>query len=344
MQRIHLKKGYTLKLSGRPSDAVAHLLRPVRVAAVPQRMRWWKPHLRVKVGDRVQVGSILFEDKRRPELLFRSPGGGTVSAINFGPRRALGEIVIDIDSEESFVVLPRLSGGEVEGIKRTELIDRIIEGGFWPLIRELPFRDVARPDTVPPELFVNLDNLEPFHPQPEVYLLGRRELFSLGLRVLERIVGKSAIVTICQENGRCLKDLGGLPTHQIAGDYPAHDPGVLLYRIKTSPDQNHAWFIDGQDVLLLAEFLQTGRFPTERIVTLGGAAAARHVGTRIGIPLTAIAEGRDAADHSRYIVGGVLTGCSTPKESFLGLFEKSLVLLPEGNQPGPFLGCDDARL
>jgi Na+-transporting NADH:ubiquinone oxidoreductase subunit A len=126
----------------------------------------------------------------------------------------------------------------------------------------------------------------------------------------------------------------------VVGNYPAHDPGVLLYRTKTSADHNHAWFIEGQDLLLIAELLKSGRFPTGRVVTLGGPAATRpgHFRTRIGAPLAALTDGRTAAGDVRLVAGGVLTGNPAPQDSHLGLFEKALVLLPEGNTSGDFLG------
>jgi Na+-transporting NADH:ubiquinone oxidoreductase subunit A len=84
---LHLIKGYDLNLSGRPSPVLEDLPPPSQVAAVADRLRFVKPRLAVKVGDRVKVGSLLFSDKSRAEVQFRSPGGGTVSAVNFGPRR-----------------------------------------------------------------------------------------------------------------------------------------------------------------------------------------------------------------------------------------------------------------
>ena len=69
---IHLKKGYDLRLAGRPGAELEELPRPARVAAVAERLRFVKPRLAVKVGDRVSIGSLLFTDKRRPELQFRS--------------------------------------------------------------------------------------------------------------------------------------------------------------------------------------------------------------------------------------------------------------------------------
>lgn len=336
---MHLIKGYNLKLSGRSLPVLEELPRPRQVAAVAGRLRFVKPHLAVNVGDRVKVGSLLFADKRRPEVQFRSPGGGTVSAVNFGPRRRLQEVVVTLDVEETHEEFPRVSDAGLESTGRDRLIELIVGGGLWPLIRELPFRDSARPETVPPAIFVHLDNLEPFHPLPRVYLEGRRDLLAFGLRVLERLAGKPPVVTVCRENAEGLESLNGLVSQTIVGNYPAHDPGVLLYRTKTSADQNHSWFVEGQDVLLIAELLQTGRFPTGRVVTLGGPAAmqARHFRTQLGVPLATLVAGRITAGEVRQVAGGVLTGHPAPKDSHLGLFEKALLLLPEDNAPGDFL-------
>ena len=144
---LHLIKGYNLKLSGRPLPEVEHLPPPRQVAAVAGRLRFVKPRLAVKVGDRVKVGSLLFADKHRPEIQFRSPGGGTVNAVNFGPRRRLQEVVITLDVEEAYEEFPRVSDADLESIGRERLIELVIGGGLWPLIRELPFRDAARPET-----------------------------------------------------------------------------------------------------------------------------------------------------------------------------------------------------
>jgi Na+-transporting NADH:ubiquinone oxidoreductase subunit A len=337
---IHLKKGYDLRLAGRPGAELEELPRPARVAAVAERLRFVKPRLAVKAGDRVSIGSLLFTDKRRPELQFRSPGGGTVCAVNFGPRRRLQEVVIELDPEERHEPFERIAAAELDSIDRKRLIECIIAGGLWALIRELPFRDAARPETVPPVLYVGLDNLEPFHPLPEVYLAERHDLMEFGLRALARIAGTPAVVTACRAGAADAGALNGLASQTVRGNYPAHDPGVLLYRTKTTPEQNHAWFIEGQDVLLIAELLQTGRYPTGRVVSLGGPAAAtpRHLRARIGAPLAALAGGRALGGEIRWVTGGVLTGAAASRESFLGLFEKSLVLLPEGREPGSFLG------
>jgi Na+-transporting NADH:ubiquinone oxidoreductase subunit A len=336
---FHIAKGYNVLLAGRPRPELENLASPKQVAAVAGRMRFIKPHLSVKIGDHVKAGSLLLTDKRRPEIQLRAPGSGTVHAVKYGPRRQLQEVVITLDAEEDSEEFPRLSEADLGSIERERLIDRIIGGGLWAFIRELPFRDAARPDRVPPVIYAHLGSLEPFHPLPQIYLEGRRDLLAFGLQVLERLAEKPAVVTACRDNVENLGPLKKMVSLTLTGNYPAHDPGVVLYRTKTSASQNHAWFIEGQDLLLIAEFLQSGRFPTDRIVTLGGPAVtdARHFRTRLGAPLGSLITGRTAPGDVRLLAGGVLTGNPADRDSHIGLFEKAFILLPEGNTSGELL-------
>ncbi len=70
-------------------------------------------------------------------------------------------------------------------------------------------------------------------------------------------------------------------------------------------------YIDGQDVILLGDYIRTGRYPVQRIMTVGGslAPAAGHVSTRAGVPLSLLCSGGPAGGQAaRTIVGGVFTG------------------------------------
>jgi Na+-transporting NADH:ubiquinone oxidoreductase subunit A len=97
--------------------------------------------------------------------------------------------------------------------------------------------------------------------------------------------------------------------------------------------------VDGQDLLLLAQLLRSGRYPIERTVVVAGPAAPqrRHVRTRLGVPLAHLLP-EAPAKGTRLIAGGVLTGYAASPESYLGMMEKALNLVPEGDGKGEFLG------
>jgi len=341
MVSIHSKKGYDLNLAGRPSEEITALSEPRRVALLPEHLRFVKPRLRVGIGDRVQIGTPLIEDKRNTDVCFLSPGAGTVADIRYGPRRVIQQIVIDLEDDEEREEFERFSESDVEKADRQTIAAALVRGGLWPLLRQLPFRDYPTPDAAPPNLFVGLGSLEPFSCSPAVYLQGRMSEFDYGLKILHKLSGGRLQVCADAGDNAVRELLGDRITLLYSGVYPAHEPGVILYRTKKSAEDNRSWFIDGQDVLLLAHLLQSGTYPTQRIVAVAGSAAARsgHRRTRLGAPLADIAGKEPSAQEEvRFIEGGILTGYAAPASSFLGFFPTALNLVPEGNHPGELLG------
>jgi Na+-transporting NADH:ubiquinone oxidoreductase subunit A len=340
METIRIKKGYNLNIIGKPAPELESMPKPIHLAFLPQQIPFVKPRLKVNTGDSVRIGSALIEDKRNSAIQFLSPGSGKISAVNFGARRVIKEIVIQLDDEETHIEFEPISKRDLEKISRDQLIQAIIAGGLWPLIRELPFRDYAEPNRTPPRLFVGLGSLEPFKPLPEVYLAGQIDLFAFGLDILHKLAGDRVYVCAPQMNATVGKKLNGLINLKYAGNYPAHDPGVLSYRLKSSSADNQAWYIEGQDVLLLARLLTTGSYPTQRIVSLGGPGALerKHFRVRLGAPLAPLSADRAVQDEIRYIEGGILTGYAASAKTYLGFLETALNLVPEGDQKGELLG------
>ncbi|MFC1516785.1 hypothetical protein ACFL7E_08520, partial [Thermodesulfobacteriota bacterium] len=334
MLTVRIKKGYTVNVAGEPSRSVTSLEKPDRVALTPERIPYVKPRLKVQIGDKVKIGTPVFEDKRNPDIRFLSPGGGNVTDINFGPRRVIREIIVALDDVEDREEFPAFSETEIKSIPKKELIQAIMAGGLWPLLRELPFRDIADPEFTPPAVIVSLDAREPFQPLPEVYLNGKIRLFEYGLEILRRL-SDAVLISTSPNNSFILQQLKNHLTHISDGVYPADDAGVLLYHVKKTPADNRAWYIDGQDLLQLAVLLQTGQYPVDRVVALGGnlARGKNHILTRWGVPLKHLAKGsEDNVAKARYLVGGIFRGYAVAADSFMGFYDKSLVLLSTGDE------------
>jgi len=339
MGSIRVKKGYDLKIAGKLSREAEVLEKPDHVALCPERIPFIKPRLKVRLDDTVKIGSILFEDKRNPDVKFSSPGGGKVAEINFGPRRLIREIVIRLDTDEQAETFEVVSEELLARIEKKALISRIMAAGLWPLIRELPFRDLARPGATPPAIFVNLCRIEPFQPDPDVYLDGRFDLFKFGIKILKKLADNKVHIFRSPGSVKTLNNINGAMAHVVHGKYPADDPGVFLYYTRKSPADNHAWYIQGQDVLLLAHLLKYGTYPVFRTVAVAGHLfePGRHVRTRLGAPIAHIVRDRAGEDGTRFIAGGLFRGYATSRASYLGVYETSVTLLPEGDEK-EFLG------
>jgi Na+-transporting NADH:ubiquinone oxidoreductase subunit A len=254
-----------------------------------------------------------------------------VAAIHFGPRRVIQEIVIRLAESDEAVkeCASPLGPEEIDGCSREAMVDRLLAGGVWPFLRALPFRAIADPATVPPAIYVSLGAREPFQVPPQLYLKDDKALFVLGLKALLRLAPK-VHVHADPVDPHFLETHKDLITHTVRGPYPANDAGVVLYHVRRSAEENKAWFIDGQDLLLLARMLRTGRYPTERLYAVAGTGAAhpRYVTSRLGAPLKHLV-GEVACSQPRYTVGGALRGYSGDPQGHMGLFETALTVLPE---------------
>ncbi|PIU50517.1 MAG: hypothetical protein COS92_01200, partial [Desulfobacterales bacterium CG07_land_8_20_14_0_80_52_14] len=194
MKFIRIQKGFDLHAAGRPSLELQRLEAPETVAFIPKHIRFIKPRLAIKEKDSVKVGSLLFSDKHRPDLKFRSPGAGIVETVHFGPRRILEAIVIRLDSEEEDEIFSSISEAALDTMDTKDLVARIQEGGLWALIRELPFKNIPFYHGKPPGIIVTMGTKEPFEPEPSVYLRGREDLFQFGIRALKRLTANVVVV------------------------------------------------------------------------------------------------------------------------------------------------------
>lgn len=282
------------------------------------------------------LGSALFEDKRRPELKFLSPGGGKVQAINFGPRRVLREIVIALDSNEELINFGRIDDKDLKGMHRRELIEYLVRAGVWPFLKSLPYNDIAPLDQTPPEIIVSLKTQEPFTARPEVYLAGQKDLFLQGLKLLEVLTGsaRKVLVVADMQSTRTLADYTSIINYRMEGPYPSDAPGVFNFYYKNSSAQNGNWYIDGQDLLQWSRLCQTGAYPVQRVVAVGGTRAEQqcHVATRSGVRIADLLGSGIPKGRTRFVLGGIFSGYEVFPDSYLGFYETSLQLIPDGKE------------
>jgi Na+-transporting NADH:ubiquinone oxidoreductase subunit A len=333
MHDVKIKKGYRVRMAGEPSNQLESLADPSQIAFLPEKIPFIKPRLHVAQGDSVEIGSILFEDKRNPDFKFLCPAGGVVSRIHFGPRRVIEAIVLDCDLEhEAHVKFPSISTTELASMDRRKLVGHILTGGLWWLFRQLPFRDLPDPETIPPAIIVGLSAKEPFQPLPHVYLQDRLDLLTFGLKVLDQLSGGNVVV-FASGDTPLPDEANQALTHRVWGNYPADDPGTLLYHIKTSEKENRSWFISGQDLILLAQLLTQGEYPVERVISVAGSSASnpQHFRTRLGVPLAHLMDIDTVDSAVRFVVGGLFRGYESDRRGFMGHYETALNLVPSGS-------------
>ncbi|CKJ87007.1 alcohol dehydrogenase [Neisseria meningitidis] len=126
---IKIKKGLNLPIAGRPEQVIYDGPVITEVALLGEEYAGMRPSMKVKEGDAVKKGQVLFEDKKNPGVVFTAPVSGAhaavvtaVSAAAFNSAvncvRAGGRVVaIGLPPESMDLSIPRLvlDGIEVVG-------------------------------------------------------------------------------------------------------------------------------------------------------------------------------------------------------------------------------------
>ncbi|MCP4164216.1 MAG: 4Fe-4S dicluster domain-containing protein [Deltaproteobacteria bacterium] len=332
MKNINIKKGYTqvFDVESRLEKAISSK----EVALTPSRIPFIKPKLLVKKGDLLKIGSPVFFDKRNPEIKFLSPAGGVVKNIVFGERRVIKKILIVIEKEE-YEQFESINHDKISKTDRADLVKHIINGGLWPLFRELPYRDYPNKDKIPPQIIVNLNSPEPEGPSPSVYLENEENNFFAGLEILNKLSDKTFIISDASDE--VPDQIDKLITHKVAGNYPANDPGTFLYHIKKNIPENSSWYIFGQDLIMIAKLVLSGKYPTDKVVTVSGSMNKDdnlHYRVRVGAPLNDLV--KHTFDDFKIIQGGVFRGYDTSDTPYSGYFENSFNLLKKEGEDALF--------
>ncbi|MFC1679465.1 Na(+)-translocating NADH-quinone reductase subunit A, partial [Elusimicrobiota bacterium] len=321
--------------SGRPEPVIADAPPPSHVAIQPPDFRYLRPRLKVKEGQKVKLGTPLFESKDDPRVVFVALGGGKVSEVRRGKRRRILDVVVELDKDEEVEDFGALKPEEARKLGRKDVIDRLLKGGLWPLLNQRPFSCVPNPDDEPKAFFVGGTAREPWCPDPDVVLEGKEEDFQLGLDILKKLTaGKTYLCVSADAKCKALTEARGVELRRFTGPHPAGNIAVQVYHIDPPDGKETVWYIKSQDVLTVARFFKTGRLPVERIVSVCGPsvkeAERRYYRTRLGASVESLTKGKLVEGDLRHISGGVLTGRQVPADGFLGLRETTMYVLPEG--------------
>ena len=128
-----IKKGLDLPISGIPSPEIEDSSKISSVAILGSDYVGLKPTMLVKVGDFVQAGQKILEDKKNLGVFITAPSSGTISSINRGEKRRFISVEIDISEVDDFKAFNNPS--TKEGI-----IDLLQDSGLWSSFRTRPFK------------------------------------------------------------------------------------------------------------------------------------------------------------------------------------------------------------
>ena len=330
-----IKKGRNIRLKGAAAKEIDDISFPKQVAVQPPNFRGLRLRLEVREGDDVKVGTTILSDKANPDIKIASPASGKVLAVNRGLKRALLSVVIETDGEQEACSFRTFSEEQIKNISPADIVDLLLKGHLWPVIRQRPFSKVADPKDKPKAVFVHAMNTEPLAPDVDFILQSREKEFQTGLNVLAKLTDGD--VHLCIEKGaksKAFTQAEGVVTHLFAGPHPAGNVSTHIHCVDPINKGDIVWYIEAQDVLRIAQLFLDGVYPTERIVAVTGEEAKGHqvyARTIMGASVTARV-GKEIPQQTRCISGSVLRGKDVGRDGFVCFYDAQVTIIPSGGK------------
>ncbi|TCP93225.1 Na+-transporting NADH:ubiquinone oxidoreductase subunit A [Cricetibacter osteomyelitidis] len=336
---ITIKKGLDLPIAGKPEQVIRDGVAITEVALLGEEYVGMRPSMKVREGDVVKKGQILFEDKKNPGVIFTAPAAGTISAINRGDKRILQSVVIKVEGNDQ-ITFDKFSAAELSTLSADQIRKNLQESGLWTALRTRPFSKVPAVDSKPVAIFVNAMDTNPLAADPEVILKAAWDDFVNGLQVLSRLNDGKLHLCKAGDTNIPTADIANLAIHDFGGPHPAGLTGTHIHFIEPVSLNKVVWSINYQDVIAYGRLFTTGEINPERIVSVAGPQVKnpRLVRTVLGANLSQLTAGELKDGNNRIVSGSVLNGViAKAAHDYLGRYHLQVSVLAEGDEK-EFLG------
>ncbi|MGQ0286549.1 Na(+)-translocating NADH-quinone reductase subunit A [Pasteurellaceae bacterium 22721_9_1] len=331
---ITIKKGLDLPIAGKPEQVIRSGNAVTEVALLGEEYVGMRPSMKVREGDVVKKGQVLFEDKKNPGVVFTAPASGTISAINRGAKRVLQSVVIRVEGNEQ-VTFDKYDVAALSQLSETQVRQNLQASGLWTALRTRPFGKVPAVDAVPASIFVNAMDTNPLSANPEVVLKEHWQDFVYGLTVLSRLHPNGKI-HLCKAGDTNIPtaDIENLAIHDFGGPHPAGLVGTHIHFIDPVSVTKQVWHLNYQDVIAFGKLFTTGEIYTTRVISLAGpqVKSPRLIHTHLGANLSQLTENELNEGQNRIISGSVLHGKKAEgPHNYLGRYALQVSVIAEGS-------------
>lgn len=327
---VKVKKGYDLRLKGEAEKELVSAPRSMTIAIKPTDFHSVVPQLiHKKPGTRVKAGDELFYSKYSDGIRFTSPVSGTLREIVRGERRRVLEIIIEADKETEYRDFGKM---DVNSSDAAAIKTRIFESGCGAFIKQRPYDIVANPNDEPRDIYISAYDTAPLAADFEFILEDQKEEFQTGINALAKITSGKVYLGIKSGTSSFLKDVKNVDFISVSGKHPAGNVGVQINQTKPINKGERIWTIRPEDVAIIGRLLITGIFDAQRTVAVAGTDASdrRYFKTIVGASVKSLLGDVDT-EKTRIISGDVFTGTQLANNGYLGFYDNTLTLIPEGN-------------
>ena len=321
MDKIKIRKGLNIHIEGEAEKQLENFelkfcaLKPTDFIGV-------LPKLHVAEGDDVKIGSVLFHDKNNEKIVFTSPISGKVKAIVRGEKRAILEVIVENDGKNEAMDFSSIENP----------IERMLQSGVWPMLRQRPYATIANPKDKPKHIFVSMFDTAPLAPDYNYIIENQQEALIAGINVLSKLTDGNVYINVCKDvPWRVSTDAKNVVITEFEGPHPAGNVGTQINALSPINKGEVLWYCYAQDVITIGILFLTGKYDSTRIIATTGSAVKNphYYQTRIGADITPIL---NIDDNARVISGNVLTGTKITDNPFLCFHDSQVTVIPEGNK------------
>lgn len=328
---IRIKKGLDINLVGAAEQTTSKAVLSNVYAIQLSDFHGITPKMMVKQGAEVKAGEPLFYSKDRENMLFVSPVSGELIEIERGDRRRILTLKILADKTQVALTTPLL---DLEKASKEEVKATLLKGGCWPFIKQRPFDVIANPDTNPKSIFISGYSSGPLQADLDYVLQGKEKQMQAAILALAKLTPGKIHVSVGKSGKSPLASLKGIELHSVSGPHPVGLVGTQINKIDPINKGELVWTVSPQDLIIIGEFLLTGIFNAERLIALAGSSVKtpKYYTTKIGAEISTFLYASGVNEENfRVINGDVLTGAKSKPDGYLGYYNTTVTVIPEGD-------------
>lgn len=330
-KQIKLRKGLDIRMKGRADKILIPEEKPDRYAVKPVDFPGLVPKMLVKPGAEVKAGTTLFFDKKNEDIKYAAPASGVVLDVVRGERRRILEVVLEAKGDDYI----DFGKADPAGLEAEDIKKKLLESGLWPAVRQRPYNIVADPADTPKSVFISGYDTAPLAADLD-YVIGLlpKEDYLTGIEVLKKLTdGKVHLNLNSISSSNLLKSTPGVEINYFKGPHPSGNVGIQMHHIDPVNKGELVWHVNLQDIVAIGRLFRKGVYAPDRIVALAGSEVQkpRYHRTRTGACINRIVKDNIVSDNVRYISGNVLTGQKIQADGFLGYYDSTITVIPEGD-------------
>ena len=328
---IRIKKGLNINLVGAAEQTTSPAVSSNVYAINLDDFHGITPKMILKEGAEVKAGEPIFYNKNNENMLFVAPVSGELVEIVRGARRRILTIKILADKEQVFQETKPL---DLDKADASELRKTLLKSGCWPFIKQRPYDIIANPEKTPKAIFISGYNTSPLAADVDYVLNGKEQQLQAAITALGKLTPGEIHVSVGNTATSLFSKINGITLHKVSGPHPAGLVGTQINKIDPINKGEVVWTLSPQDLVMIGEFLLTGKFNAERTVALAGSSvkSPKYYATKIGAEVSTFLYASGVKEEKfRLINGDVLTGYRIKPDGHLGFYNNTVTAIPEGD-------------